>query len=52
VEHDLVSPTRCDDLPIAPAERSIRPPAILDQPRFAHRIDLATIDLEWSAVLT
>ena len=35
VEHDLVAPTRGDDLPVVPAQRPLRPPPILDQPRLA-----------------
>ena len=50
VEHDLVSPAGRDDLPVAPAQRPIRPPAILDQPGLADGVDLATVDRQRAAV--
>jgi hypothetical protein len=43
MEDDLVATAGRDDLPIAAAKRAIRPPAVLDQPGLAHRLDSATV---------
>jgi hypothetical protein len=44
VEDDLVTAAERDDLPVAPPQRLLGPPAVLDQPGLANRIDLATVD--------
>jgi hypothetical protein len=46
VEHDLIPAARRDDLPVAPAQRSLGPPPILYQPGFAHAVDDAIVDQE------
>jgi hypothetical protein len=51
LEHHLVAPTCCDDLPVATAERSLGPPAILDQPGFTHGIDIPGVDVQGSALV-
>src|SRR5919197_5770798 len=43
-EDDQVAAVDGDDLPVAPAQRPVRPPAVLDQPRFADRDDLVAVD--------
>src|SRR4051795_10742021 len=43
-EHDEVAPVDGHHLPVAPAQRPLGPPAILDQPGFADRDDLVAID--------
>src|SRR4051794_29180006 len=49
-EDDRVAPTRDEHLPVAPAQRGIRPPAVLDEPRLAHRLHLAAGDDDRPAV--
>ena len=44
-QHDEL-PAGGHDLPVAPAQRLGRPPAVLDQPRLAHRLDRAAVDAE------
>jgi hypothetical protein len=44
MEDDLVTTAERDDLPVAPPQRLLSPPAVLDQPGLANRIDLATVD--------
>jgi len=39
-EHDDATTAARDDLPVATAQGALRPPAILDQPRLAHELDL------------
>src|SRR5215210_1629179 len=38
-EDDEVAPVARDDLPVATAQRPLRPPAVLDEPRLAHGLD-------------
>src|SRR5947199_4554266 len=51
VEHDLIASARGDDLPVAPAQRAVGPPAILHQPGLAYRVHLATVDELGNAVM-
>jgi hypothetical protein len=51
VEHDLVAPADRDDLPIAPPQRLVGPPAIFDEPRFPNGFDVATVDGRWTTIL-
>jgi hypothetical protein len=51
VKHDLVAPAGRDDLPVTPAKRAISPPAILDKPRLAHGVHLASADGEGFAIV-
>src|SRR5215210_8248940 len=41
---DEVAPVGGDHLPVAPADRLRRPPAVLDQPGLAHGLDRAAVD--------
>jgi hypothetical protein len=50
-EHHLVTPIDSDDLPVAPPQRTVGPPSVLDQPRLAHRVDDAAADLMRPPVL-
>jgi hypothetical protein len=43
-EDDEVAAVDGDDLPIAPADGSVGPPAILDEPRLADGDDLVVVD--------
>src|SRR4051794_40546859 len=43
-EHHEVATIDGDELPVAPAQRALRPPAVLDEPRLAHRDHLVTVD--------
>src|SRR3954449_10180113 len=43
-EHDEVATVDRHDLPVAPAQRAVGPPAVLDEPRLADRDDLVTVD--------
>src|SRR3954449_5832440 len=43
-EHDEVAAVDRHDLPVAPAQGPVGPPAILDEPRLADRHDLVTVD--------
>ena len=43
-EDDEVASVDRDDLPVAASQRPVRPPAVFDEPRFAHRDDLVAID--------
>src|SRR4051812_16004018 len=43
-EDDEVAAVDGDHLPVAPAERPVGPPAVLDEPRLAHRDDLVAVD--------
>ena len=54
MKDDLVATARGDDLPVAPPQRPLGPPAILEQPRLAHGIDVATVDDlgRWAAFLS
>src|SRR3954462_8116563 len=38
-EDDEVAPVVGDDLPVAAAQRAIRPPAVLDEPGLPHGLD-------------
>src|SRR3954454_17001578 len=38
-EDDEVAPVLGHDLPVAAAQRAVRPPAVLDEPGLAHRLD-------------
>src|SRR3954451_8930080 len=38
-EDDEVAPVVGHDLPVAAAQRAVRPPAVLDEPRLAHSLD-------------
>src|SRR3954470_22108725 len=42
-EDDEVPAIDGDDLPVAPAQRPVGPPAILDEPRLAHGHDLVLV---------
>src|SRR5947209_1558099 len=50
VEDHLVAAARRDDLPIAALQRALGPPPVLEQPRFAYRIDVASIHDDGTAV--
>src|SRR4051812_50084521 len=43
-EHHEIPPVDRDDLPVAPSQRPLGPPAVLDEPRLADRDDLVAID--------
>src|ERR687888_790516 len=43
---DEVATIDRDHLPVAPAQRPVGPPAVLDEPRFAHGNDLVVVDGE------
>src|SRR4051794_39799816 len=43
-EDDDVAPVVGDDLPVAAPQRAVGPPAVLDEPRLAHRVDGSTVD--------
>src|SRR5437763_10893172 len=43
-EDDDVAPVVRDDLPVAPAQRTVRPPTVLDQPRLANGVDRPALD--------
>ena len=44
-EDDEVAPVGGHDLPVAAAQRALRPPAVLHEPGLAHRLDGAPADL-------
>ena len=44
MEDDEVAPGFADELPVAPAQRLLGPPAILDQPRLADLGDDVPVD--------
>src|SRR4051794_12637121 len=48
-DHDI-APVGRDDLPVAAPQRLVGPPAILDQPRLADRLDVAAADGERAAL--
>src|ERR1700753_2723484 len=52
MEDHLVAPAGGDHLPVAPPQRLLGPPAILDQPRLPHRVHLALVDLERAPTIT
>src|SRR3954465_6102330 len=43
-EHDEVAAVDRHDLPVAPPQWPVGPPAVLDEPRLADRHDLVTVD--------
>src|SRR3954454_7507634 len=43
-EHDEVAAVHRHDLPVAPPQRAVGPPTILDEPRLADRDDLMPVD--------
>src|SRR4051795_6172101 len=43
-EHDEIPPVDGHHLPVAPAQRPLGPPAVLDEPRLADRDDLVAVD--------
>src|SRR5262245_31380556 len=43
-EDDEIAAVDRDDLPVAPADRPVGPPAVLDEPRLAHGHDLVVVD--------
>src|SRR4051812_49585466 len=43
-EHDEIPPVDGDHLPVAPAQRPLGPPAILDEPRLADGDNLVAVD--------
>src|SRR4051812_33008100 len=43
-EDDEVTAVDGDHFPVAPAQRAVGPPAVLDEPRLAHRDDLVAVD--------
>src|SRR4051794_35395957 len=49
VVDDDVAPARGHHLPVAPAQGLVGPPAVLDQPRLAHAVDVAALDPERAA---
>src|SRR5262245_10875904 len=50
VEDDDVAAVGRDDLPVATLQRLVGPPAVLDEPRLADRLDVAAADGERAAV--
>src|SRR5437588_392817 len=44
VEDNLVTSAGGDELPISPSQRTIGPPAVLDQPRLADSVDGSAVD--------
>src|SRR4051812_10807216 len=48
-EDDEGASVHGDDLPVAPAQRPVGPPPVLDEPRLTHRDDLVAVDRERAA---
>ena len=44
MEHDLITTITCNDLPVAAVQRTVGPPAVLDQPRLSHGVHLGAVD--------
>ena len=51
VEDNFVAAAHRHDLPVPAAQGAPGPPAVLDQPRFAHAVHFTVIDDQWLAIM-